>query len=242
MIVITGPGRSGTSFLASLYKELGFDPGGEWVPSINAGLEDHAFRQVNTEIACRLRVSLVIPIQRGLPVTKMVRKKVPPVLLRPAQAARQAILRRVARPRPIDWERFEGVVDRYGEQLRMLSRTKAVVKDPRFCWTLPVWVAAGAEVEHLTMSLRATDAVVASRRAAGHTRAFSDSAARNSILYGIGTCLATVVDAGVPHSIVEYPRYLNDPEGLYAALRFPLPVPWPRFAEAFDSLRRSPRP
>ena len=39
MIVVTGVGRSGTSLIAALYQELGFDIGGGWVPSINAGLE-----------------------------------------------------------------------------------------------------------------------------------------------------------------------------------------------------------
>ena len=37
MIVITGPGRGGTSLIASLYRELGFDQGGEWFDDTNAG-------------------------------------------------------------------------------------------------------------------------------------------------------------------------------------------------------------
>ena len=38
MIVVTGPGRSGTSLVAQLYRELGFDPGGRWHDDVRARL------------------------------------------------------------------------------------------------------------------------------------------------------------------------------------------------------------
>ena len=57
MIVITGPGRSGTSFLAQLYRELGFDPGGEWVPEIEGGFEPPEVVDVNERILAAVGVS-----------------------------------------------------------------------------------------------------------------------------------------------------------------------------------------
>lgn len=39
MLVITGPGRSGTSVLALFCQKLGYDPGGQWNASVDAGLE-----------------------------------------------------------------------------------------------------------------------------------------------------------------------------------------------------------
>jgi hypothetical protein len=50
MLVITGMGRSGTSVLAALCKQLGYDPGGDYVEGINAGLEDPAVVAVNEDV------------------------------------------------------------------------------------------------------------------------------------------------------------------------------------------------
>ncbi len=47
MLVITGPGRSGTSVLALFCKEMGYDPGGAWHDPINAGLEYARVVQIN---------------------------------------------------------------------------------------------------------------------------------------------------------------------------------------------------
>ena len=39
MVIVTGPGRRSTSFVASVYRELGFDPLGEWRVDANSGFE-----------------------------------------------------------------------------------------------------------------------------------------------------------------------------------------------------------
>ena len=51
MIVITSPGRSGTTFLALLYRELGFDPGGQYRQSVSAGMEDSVFSRMNEQLS-----------------------------------------------------------------------------------------------------------------------------------------------------------------------------------------------
>ena len=50
MLIITGPGRSGTSLLAQFCKDLGFDPGGEWYDGVNAGLEYPVVVRINDAI------------------------------------------------------------------------------------------------------------------------------------------------------------------------------------------------
>lgn len=50
MLIITGPGRSGTSLLAQFCKELGFDPGGEWHDGVNAGMEFPVVVRINDAI------------------------------------------------------------------------------------------------------------------------------------------------------------------------------------------------
>lgn len=56
MIVITGPGRSGTSFLADLYRNLRFDPGGGWQDTIRAGREQKDVVAINSAIMEELNV------------------------------------------------------------------------------------------------------------------------------------------------------------------------------------------
>lgn len=48
MIFITGLGKSGTSFVAECFRELGFDPGGHFDPKMNAGWE-----YSQTHVLCR---------------------------------------------------------------------------------------------------------------------------------------------------------------------------------------------
>ncbi len=47
MLVITGPGRSGTSMLGQFCCDLGFNPGGEWCDAIDAGLEHPHVAAIN---------------------------------------------------------------------------------------------------------------------------------------------------------------------------------------------------
>lgn len=50
MLIITGPGRSGTSVLALFCRKLGFEPGGAWYTNIDAGLEDEQIVRMNDEM------------------------------------------------------------------------------------------------------------------------------------------------------------------------------------------------
>src|SRR5438105_3051486 len=50
MIVTTGTGGRGTSFVAALYRELGFDPGGVWNTAVDAGLEHPEVVRVNRQM------------------------------------------------------------------------------------------------------------------------------------------------------------------------------------------------
>ncbi len=47
MLVITGPGRSGTSVLARFCQQMGYDPGGAWCERVDAGLEDERVVRIN---------------------------------------------------------------------------------------------------------------------------------------------------------------------------------------------------
>ena len=75
MLVITGMGRSGTSVLATFCKRLGFDPGGDYVEGINAGMEDPEVVAINEEILRPSRGDAVIA-DRFLERIRRLRRKV----------------------------------------------------------------------------------------------------------------------------------------------------------------------
>jgi hypothetical protein len=68
MLIITGPGRSGTSLLALFCKELGFDPGGTWHDPVDAGLEYPPVVRINNafldDIAATGTTDTAAPAQR----------------------------------------------------------------------------------------------------------------------------------------------------------------------------------
>jgi hypothetical protein len=214
VIVITGSGRSGTSALGLLYKELGFDPGGNWIPEYRAGLEHGDFWKFNNKLAAELGATMLHPPKKLRDV--------------PVGAGK-------SRVRLAQWDRLPEVVEAHGDTMRRLAAENPVVKDPRFLFTLPVWLAAGAAIEHVVITFRPMSDVVASRQAAGQTE-FTEVELRNSLTYGLGIITESVLATGQSHSFIRFPDFLTDLDGLYAALRFPVPVAKERFAAAAETV------
>ena len=148
VIVITGPGRSGTTFLAMLYRELGFDPGGRWNPLVNAGMEANQFSEINNKLAAALGTAGA-PRQgtRSLRSLKRVSAFSAGHFPAPVHARVDSVLGALRYHRNaadlLDWTKLDAVVDRYGETMRELSASTQVVKGPHFCWTLQAWLGAG---------------------------------------------------------------------------------------------------
>ncbi|MBI5288889.1 MAG: hypothetical protein HY873_07945 [Chloroflexi bacterium] len=247
MIVVTGPGRGGTSFIASLYRELGFDPGGEWFDDANSGYEDNDIVRANGAIIRELRVSVLASRAAGDKIRREHARELgdtPPPRLRTAigNALRVAALRILDRPTQeldlIPWDRVDAVVDRHAARLLELGASHPVVKDPRFCWTLGIWAAAGVSVEHVLLCVRNLDAMVASRVRARQVAFKSIGVAKNSFVYGMGLCLASLHDYRIPYDIVQFPDFLERPDTLYEHMRFPRPVDRQEFLAAVARLRR----
>lgn len=58
MLIITGSGRSGTSFLAEYCRQIGYNPGGVWLPKeINAGMENPRVVAINETIVHKINNS-----------------------------------------------------------------------------------------------------------------------------------------------------------------------------------------
>jgi hypothetical protein len=135
----------------------------------------------------------------------------------------------------VAWERFPRVVALYGSRLRRVAAERTVVKHPRFCWTIGVWAAAGARIDHVLVCVRNLDAIMESRRKVGMLEPSDRS--RNAFLYGLGLCIQSLVDHEVPHDIVRFPAFLEHPERLREAMRFPDPVSEDDFRAAFERVR-----
>lgn len=247
MIIVTGPGRSGTSLVAALYRELGFDPGGGWSEEINAGLEETEVRKVNDGITWDLRITMARPprppdsprVVKGAAygIGGVMRPPRPRRLRNRADAKyRDAAmwLNRRLRPSILPrWERFDRIVEKYRPRILELSRTRPVVKDPRFSWTLRVWAAAGAPIDHVLVTVRPLEAMLESRLKTGLHTLLSTDDIRHTFIYGLGTCMTAIYEFGLDYDVVRFPGFLSNPEELYEAMRFPEPLSYEEFERGF---------
>jgi len=64
MIIITGPGRSGTSVLAQFCLKMGYNPGGSWYDCVDAGMEHPRVAAIND--ALFLEVTRTGAVQKAL--------------------------------------------------------------------------------------------------------------------------------------------------------------------------------
>lgn len=69
MLIITGLGRCGTSFLARFCDNMGFKVGGRWMGKVNAGYEDLQVQRINHDMHMVIRKSK--PMQKSVIMKKM---------------------------------------------------------------------------------------------------------------------------------------------------------------------------
>ena len=244
MIVITGPGRSGTSLIAQIYRELGFDPAGRWLEDRRAGLERSDVVRLNQQIAESLRVALPTPkpLSNHLPkplsnhCPKPLSKHLPNLLARTVRPIQQ----RSSALELVDWARFDQAVDIHGEQARQIASEVIVAKDPRMAWTIGVWLAAGAPIEHVVVTVRSPPAAARSRIRAGLADGFGEAAMTNLLTYGTGLLVGWLTEYRTAWSMVSFPHFLETPGALYDAIKFPAPVSRETFMSAFQKLADRP--
>lgn len=247
MIVITGPGRSGTSFLAGIYHELGFSPGGAWVEANRGGWESPDITERNQFLLRELGITAYGPPGRYKQLSEFLGDRLARTIKNRStdeqrQRWRHAVdklpFRNAAALSLIPFEHSRAVVEATGPSLRKVAAEYAVAKDPLFSWTLPIWLAAGADVSHVVISTRNIDEALASHDASSHWQFRSASDAKNSLLYSLGATIWSCLDHGVPFSFVRYPDFLDDVRGLYDALVFPSDVSFETFEATFRAVYR----
>lgn len=247
MIVVTGPGRSGTSFLAEVYHELGFSPGGKWEEANRGGWEDPAITNCNQSLLRELGVTAYGPPGNYKELSEFLGNRLATSIKRRLAADRRQRLRRAADRLPIrrasnlsliPFQRVDDVIASAGPSLRELADAYQVTKDPLFSWTLPIWLGAGANVSHVIIATRNVDEALASHEASEHWHFRSGSDAKNSLLYSLGATVWSCLDRGVPFTLVRYPDFLDEPAELYRALVFPGDVTYEDFERAFHQVYR----
>jgi hypothetical protein len=237
VIVITGPGRAGTSFLAMLYRELGFNPGGRWNPLVNAGMEAKRFADINMEMASALGTVAAPGVgPRSLQRLNRKAKRLPAPVRKPVVSALDFLRYDKRTLDPMDWSQLDPTVEKYGDTMRALSLETEVVKDPRFCWTLQAWLASGASISSIVLALRPLDAMAESRIKAGWVPERARPWATNNFAYGIGLALSAASEYRVPVEILRFPDFLAHPRELYAQLPLPEERSWDDFHAAFVKL------
>jgi hypothetical protein len=225
--IITGPGRSGTSFLAAAYRSSGVTIAGEWSEQVRAGYEDGEIVHMNHRML-RYMGSSLLGVKRPISHPSASRLYRSTEGLRAAlsteqrQRLRRAYLHlpwnRTRSLQAPDWERADRVVHEYGPIMRRVAASREMVKDPQFCLTLPLWLRAGARIDSAVVTMRAVDAMLDSRRAADHIGFTSVSDSRNSLLLAVGTLLTTLWDEEVPYVFLRYPEFLYDLESTAESL------------------------
>jgi len=221
MIVITGAGRCGTSLIARVYAEAGDDPGGKWHDAVDAGYEDPEGVRLNRILLGELGASL-LGRQRPLPRPEDLRRggdaaaKVRDLL----SEAQKERIRRVNNAMPwnrpgslktIDWELADEVVERHRSEMVRFASQRSVVKDPQFALTLPLWLAAGAEITHVVALTRAVSSMLESRGSGGMMGYRRAADARNALLIANGTMLSTLADhPDVAQTHLRFPDLLED--------------------------------
>lgn len=247
MIVITGPGRSGTSFLAEIYNELGFSPGGTWDEANRGGWESPAITDQNQALLRELGVTAYGPPGMYKSLSDILGNRLAATIKnRSTEEQRQRLrrrldrlpLRKAATLSVIPFGRTPGISDSAGPALRRLAAEYEIAKDPLFSWTLPVWLGAGADISHVIISTRNVDEALASHDASSHWHFRSASDAKNSLLYSLGVTTWSCLDHGVPFTNLRYPDFLEDVRALYDALVFPREVSFDQFEKAFGNVYR----
>ncbi len=245
--MITGPGRSGTSFLAGIFKELGFSPGGSWDEANRGGWESPEITHRNQALLRRLGVTAYGPPERYRELSDFVGGRVAQAIKDRLPQERRQKLRRVAerlpfqaaaKPTLIPFDLADEIIGDERADLRRLAATYSVAKDPLFSWTLPIWLGAGADVSHVIISTRNVDDALASHDASEHWQFKSSSDAKNSLLYSLGVTIWSCLDRGVPFTFVRYPDFLDDVRGLHDSLVFPDEVTYDQFEAAFSRVYR----
>jgi hypothetical protein len=213
--------------------------GGYWCPEINAGFEPEEVVAVNKLIMHDLGIRNLDP-----PHEAFVQRLINAVPFRypPFQNWFRSFLYRLPgmtnrNPGYLRWNRFDNVVAKYKSELCKLSQSYKVVKDPRFCFTLPIWAASEVKIDHLIISMRSIKGIVNSMVVMEHPF-YSKDNSRDILIYGMGICLSTIHDYRLSHDILRFPDFIDRPDNLFDALRFPKLVTRDEFRRVFARVVR----
>ena len=238
MIIITGTGRSGTSFLGKLYVELGFKVAGAevWRPDGRPGIEEPIVNQLLAEIM----QDLVIPagnniLQKTLFSIgkKIIGQKIADKSLRGSLRKRSYVRNQILLH---DMTKLDVLAKKYQVRILELSRNYQVIKAPGFCRTLGVWAAAGAPIEHVVVTMRKTIDVIKSQERLNALRFTDYSLAYNHYALISGYLMAAIADNNLPACWIQFPDFLEKPEWLQQQLYFPSKVSDGDFIQAFQKV------
>lgn len=183
--VITGPGRSGTTFLAHVFQKAGYDLGtstpndiGKNQP-IGGGMEDVDFATINMRLQNQLNV-----------------------------------LWHTKNPDETTMPDIRGIAE---QERSLFDRPwPTVLKDPRFCDTACIWLAAGYKPTHVFLCLRSP-----AERNASITQMMTGvspeelryirNVQRTYYQYfGVYTFILLCLEHDIPLTLVHYPRIGKD--------------------------------
>jgi hypothetical protein len=87
-----------------------------------------------------------------------------------------------------------------------------------------VWLASGAPIDHVVVTVRDSGASAASRVESNLSKFADEDTMRTSTVLGLGALFDTLLSGDVPYRVLRYPAWPTTVEDV-AALPFPRPVP-----------------
>ncbi len=93
----------------------------------------------------------------------------------------------------------------FGAELRAAAERVSVVKDPRFCLTLPVWILAGVPVDFVLVSLRRIGPTVKSRLDIEDYKIRDPNWWQKHLLAELGLLFHSLFFFSVPFQVVLFP-------------------------------------
>ncbi len=205
MLVITGPGRCGTSLLARFCQELGCDTGGEWNQEVDAGLEHEQVVRIN-DILLGVIQGYYKPDNRMVSLAESVRMLFQSdFLIQKSERKREKIHQKV-----------NSLLQNHSRDMAGISNQ--VIKDPRFTHhpeIIRAWHSVRGDLKVL-LTYRSPEQILESSKRLSVVRP-NHLHQSDVFRQDFANCIEAMLDLDIDFRILLFPYFLKQYDNVYQA-------------------------